>query len=154
MTSTTTTTTPDLPGNSVLIFHGRRAVIDNNGKEEHAGVDFRFTFGEKTEVRESCSVTWHGEFFVFGGHVGAQIKQISKMNGCSLERIGTLSFEHNFATCAVVNDETIYLCFNDNSTNDYKKCRKGNDPLGVFKEINQTKYKHHRTRIGASSGKH
>ena len=70
-TTGVTTTTPVLPGSSVLILNTRSSsneavITDGNGKEEHAGDDFRFTFGENTEVECSCSITWHGELFIFG----------------------------------------------------------------------------------------
>ena len=71
-TTSLTTTTPVLRGTSVLIlntfYSSNEAVItDGNGKEEHAGDDFRFTFGENTQVEGSCSITWRGELFIFGG---------------------------------------------------------------------------------------
>ena len=156
-TTSKTTTTTSSPGESVLILNTRnssnKAVItDGNGKEEYQGDDFSFTFGKNTEVYGSCSVTWRGELFIFGGD--EETKQISKLNGCQLERIGSLSFNHDFGTCAVVNDEDIYLCFNDGGSADLKRCRKANEPMGVFKEINQSNYEHRYTRIGASSGKY
>ena len=156
-TTTTTspsTTTPVLPRNSVLILNTNRSnkavITDGSGKEEHVGVDFRFIFGENTEVYGSCSITWRGELFIFGGRID-EYRQISKLNDCTLERVGTLSFDHRYGTCAVVNDEEIYLCFDDYSP---KTCRKANDPMGAFSEVNPTNYEHSVTRIGASSGKY
>ena len=78
---------PDSPRTSVLILNTYSSYIavitDDNGKEEYAGVDFRFTFGRNTDVYKSCSVTWRGQLFIFGGR--HETKQISKVNGCKLE---------------------------------------------------------------------
>ena len=123
----TTTTTPILPHKLVLILNTRNSnnavITDETGKEEHSDDDFRLIFGESTEVYESCSVTWHGELYIFGGE--KENKQITKLNGCTLERIGSLSFDHRLGACAVVNDQDIYLCFNYYSE---KKCRKASQP--------------------------
>ena len=151
-TATTLKTTTTSPGESILIlntWNANNAVITNgNGKEEYPGNDFSFTFGKNTEVYKSCSVTWRGEFFIFGGFDDK--KQITKLNGCRLERVGSLSFDHYGGTCAVVNDEDIYLCFDYYS---YKTCRKASEPIiGAFKKINPTNYEHKFTRIAASSG--
>ena len=93
----------------------------------------------------------NNELFIFGGL--REERQISKLTGCSLERVGSLSFDHFYGTCAAVNDNEIYLCFNLNIWGDFKKFRKANDPMGVFEEINPTNYEHVFGRIGASSGK-
>ena len=150
-TTSLTTTTPAVSRKSVLILNTRNSnnavITDGNGKEEYPADDFFFMFGNNTEVYRSCSVTWHGELFIFGG-VNDQ-KQISKLNGCKLERVGNLSFEHYQGACATVNDREIYLCFDWNSTT---KCRKANEPMGIFEEIKPSDYDHKRTRIGASSG--
>ena len=140
---------------SVLIlstYKSNKAVItDGNGKEEYPVNDFMFMFGTNTEAAYSCSVTWRGELFIFGGY--AEKRQISKLNGCKLERVGSLTFDHYFGACAVVNnDHTIYLCFDYNNSFGYKKCRKANEPLGVFKEISSSNYEHIFARIAASQG--
>ena len=74
-----------------------------NGEEKHPTI----TYGEETEVGYSCSVTWKGELFIYGGWT--ERTQISKLNGCKLERIGTLPFQHTEDTCANMNDEAIFL---------------------------------------------
>ena len=125
-------------------------ITNADGKIEYADKDFNFSFGKDTEVSFSCSVTWRGQFFVFGGE--ANRRQISILNDCQLERIGSLSFDHYYGGCGNVDDEEIYLCFNIDSA-DNKKCRYGVDPLGEFIEIEESFYPHLETgRIGASNG--
>ena len=102
------------PGESVLILNtyskSNKAVItDANGKEEYMDKDFSFTFGQDTEVYHSCSVTLRDELFIFGGMDDS--RQITKLNGCKLERVGTLSFSHFAGACAVVNDNLFVLPF-------------------------------------------
>ena len=84
-------------------------VITNSlGKEDR---DFNFDLTERTEVFRSCGLTWRGESYVFGGE--SENRQISKIVGCSLERIGSLDNDFINATCTNVNDEDLYLCFNE-----------------------------------------
>ena len=43
-----------------------------------------------TEAYYSCSITWKNQFHVFGGY--SYFRQISRLNGYKLERIGSLDF--------------------------------------------------------------
>ena len=52
---------------------------------------------------------------IFGGH--NEERQISRLKGYKLKRIGSLDFEHMFGACSVMNEE-IYLCFNTVTTGD------------------------------------
>ena len=62
------------------------SVITNaNGKDDR---DIDFIMGRNTEIEESCSLTWRGEHYVFGGN--SQKRQISKIIGCELRNIGEL----------------------------------------------------------------
>ena len=108
-----------------------------------------FMFGDDTEVYHSCSVTWRNDFYIFGGNKNKN--QISMLNGCKLERIGTLEFEHWLGACAVANHQ-ILLCFNL-SINDGKKCRTANSPTGQFSEISSSNFDHQQTRIGVGPGR-
>ena len=89
-------------------------ITDSTGKVEYRGRDFHFHYGRGTEVYASCSVKFRNEFYVFGGEQnhGKRKDQISKVTDCSLKKIGKLEFEFAFGACAVVNEESIYLCFN------------------------------------------
>ena len=108
-------------------------------------------FGQDTEAYLSCSISWRNQFFVFGGI--NQRRQISKLIGCELTRVGTLDFDHYYAGCANVADNQLYLCFNTVDTADYKKCRVASDPLGNFAEITQSAFEHRYTRVAASNSK-
>lgn len=152
---TTTTTTSDLSRKSVLILNtydsANKAIItDSNGKVEYGGDDFRFSFGKNTAVLYSCSITWHGELFIFGGLVLGEMRQISKLNGCSLDRVGSLPFDYYYGACGVIDDEDIYLCFDYYHT---KTCKKASEPLGAFDETNTSINDHSNTRMGGSPGK-
>ena len=60
-------------------------LTNSNGKDDS---DIDFIFGENTDVYQSCSLTWRGEHFVFGGL--NERDQISKIIGCELKSIGKL----------------------------------------------------------------
>ena len=120
-------------------------ITNGNGLVEYPVI----VYDKNTEVYQSCSVIWHGELFIFGGYL--MDTQISKLTGCKLERIATLPFQHRFGACGIVNENTFFLCFNDNK-NDYKKCRTSTQPTGDFSEIAASKHDHRWTRIGTSPG--
>ena len=108
-------------------------------------------FDENTEVFWSCSVTWRNHFYVFGGY--SETRQISKVTGCKLTSIGTLAFDHHYAGCSIVGEDIIYLCFNGNNADDYKKCRSAAEPLGNFTEVPLSNYQHKDIRIASSFSK-
>ena len=76
-----------------------------------------FVFGDETEVHYSCSATLNGEMFVFGGYNGDKRRQISKVENCSLKRIGTLPMDFADGTCNTYQTENgewqILLCFGE-----------------------------------------
>ena len=84
---------------------------------------------------------------MFGGD--DETTQISKINNCSLERIGYLDFKFELGACAAVNEESIYLCFD---LDDAKQCHVGADPVGTFSKITESEFYHTATRIGANEG--
>ena len=151
-TSSTTSTSASKPNTSILIlgdWHDDKipVITDSNGKVEFAGEDFDFEFGHKTEVDFGCSVTYRGDFYVFGG--SDLDRQISKLEGCSLKRIGDLDFDFQVGGCAAVNEESIYLCFR---RYDYKRCFVGIDPVGTFHNLTESQFNHARTRVAANDG--
>ena len=109
-----------------------------------------FLYKEKTETYHSCSLTWQGKLYVFGGD--KEKRQISVLNGCTLERISYLNSDHYWGACTNMNDQ-IYLCFNMGPTEDYKKCRVSSSPESEFMEIPESNFYHAQTRIGSSQGK-
>merc|ERR1711892_844802 len=83
-----TTTVADLP--VVLILSTYQAaslpvLTNSDGFEDR---DFNFEVDERSEVYNSCSLTWENELFVFGGY--KRKTQISKVTSCRLEPIGQL----------------------------------------------------------------
>ena len=120
-------------------------LVDANGRNDG---NIFMVFDEGTEVYRSCALTWRNEFFVFGGN--SQTRQISKLSGCRLSLVGTLAFDHYLATCSNVGGQAIYLCFNANNADDYKKCRSATNPLGNFTEVTLSTFEHRFTRIASS----
>ena len=151
-TSSTTSTSASKPNTSILIlgdwdYDKIPVITDSNGKVEYVGEDFDFEFGEQTEVDWSCSVKYRGDFYVFGGRWFE--RQISKLEGCSLTRIGSLDFDFEFGGCAAVNDESIYLCFPRYYDN---QCHVGTDPVGTFSKVTESLFDHGQTRVAANEG--
>ena len=127
-------------------------ITDASGKT-HTG--FNFEFGENTRVYKSCSMTYRNEFLVFGGSefYGGESRQISKISGCRLERIGTLDFDHYEAACTGVGDKRIYLCFDYDYGHAIVKCRYAENPLDTFTEARPSIYEHRSISIAASDCK-
>jgi len=83
--------------------------------------DIWFVYGDKTDVYESCSVTYQNRFYIFGGHY--EKRQISMINGCKLERTGDLNFDFYYGSCGAFSmpEEVVLLCFPATSS-DRTKC--------------------------------
>ena len=76
-------------------------------------------------------------------------QQISKLVGCDLRNIGTLSFDiGSFQSCATGNGK-IFVCFGDSQKD---LCYRSTDPLGQFTSIGRSSYGHYYTNIAASDG--
>ena len=119
-------------------------VIDPSGG--HTLIDFHF--GAETDVDSSCSMQWKNQMVVFGGR--NEKRQISEVTSCGLNRIGTLSFDLREGACANMNDQTIFLCFDWDST---EVCRSGDGPLGAFMKIVESHFHHYSTRTTANISK-
>ena len=109
--SSTTSTTTEETLTSVLILS--TALRDNIPviltTLGQADKSFDFSYASSAEVYKSCSVTFQNEYFVFGGY--KQKRQISKIEGCQLKRIASLSFNLEYGGCANVADNQVYVCF-------------------------------------------
>ena len=152
-TASTTTTTSAVTNKDILIlstyYSSNVPVLTNSsGKDDR---DVNFVIDDDVEVETSCSLTWRGEHFVFGGY--NKRNQIAKIIGCELKSVGELPFSHQYGGCAKMADNRLYLCFNSNDSNDYKKCRVANSPLSQFEETTHSYETHKRTRIAASESK-
>ena len=152
-TAASTETTPAKRKNSVLVLstydgYKHPVITDANGRENY---NFYFRFGENTSIYYSCSMIYKNDLFVFGGHPnnGDERRQISKLVGCKLKRIGTLDFDHYNAPCTNFNDEKVYLCFN-NHPSDYKRCRYANNPDGLYLEATSSIHDHRFSSVAAS----
>ena len=106
-----------------------------------------FSFGQGTQVDESCSLQWRNQYYVFGGD--DRERQVSIVNNCGLERKGTLSFDFYGGACTVLNTQTIVLCFGD----EMDLCRHADNPLGSFTKLKKSRYDHRYTKIVSYDGK-
>ena len=122
-------------------------LIDASGRHDS---NFFMVFDENTQVYGSSSVTWRNQFFVFGGKNNK--RQISKLSEYKLTSVGKLAFKHYRAASTIAGNDLVYLCFNSDNTNDYKKCRTASGPLGNFTETPHSTYSHKLTKVASSSG--
>ena len=104
-----------------------------------------------TDGHKACSINWKNQLHVFGGHT--EKRQISRLNGYRLERIGTLPFDHSLGGCSVMANQFIFLCFHWSSDSQYKRCRRSTGPLDVFSEIPLANHNHHKTQPSCSESK-
>ena len=147
---TTTTAPPQLT--NVLILNTRTPdnvpiITNSNGFSDK---NFFFMMGKGTEVSFSCSVTWRGKHYVFGGN--SKQTQISKITSCKLTNVGQLPFRYRNAACTNVADQYVYLCFPD-IINEHNKCRKSTSPIGQYEDVSSSTYSHRATRIAANTRK-
>ena len=114
--------------------------------------DLDFVIEDDSNVYKSCAVTFKNEFYVYGSYYENEewYRPISKIDGCRLRKIGELPFYHSYGACAVVDDDSIYLCFNDFGGNTYKVCHFATQPQGPFASVPKSHFNHGRIRIAAS----
>lgn len=139
----------------IVIFLGittnlkQALLIDLNGRQDELDC---FSYDDMTELEQSCTLTWHNKFFVFGGYDNK--RQISKVEDTKLTLIGSLDFDHNSLACDVMprlGPDKIFLCFS--SENDNRRCRVALDPLGPFSEIQSSTYEHTGVDVACSNCK-
>ena len=80
----------------------------------------------------------------YAGHA----RQISKVSGCGIERIGSLSFSMHGGSC-FSHDNYMLLCFGND---DKKQCYRGSDALGQFSKVQKSTHEHWRLQMAASKG--
>ena len=80
-----------------------------------------FTYEDGTIVQYACSVTYKGQFYVFGGPTEVK-RQFSVIEDCSIKRKGSLPFDMTDATCQNYSlpSDIILLCF---SKQNKDKCK-------------------------------
>jgi len=154
-TKPTATTTSQTENKSALLVLGsskcetgelcqwRHQTIKLNDQLEQVNTSFTFS----NSIVDSCSVTWRGEQFIFGGsgHNSRQISRIDK-ESCTLETFGKLEFDFDSGACTVANDR-IYLCFDKDTP---QSCYYGDSPLSITHVLPQSIYQHSYTRITSS----
>ena len=96
-----------------------------------------FERDSKTEASDSSSVNWKNQLFIFGGY--NEVRQISRLTGHKLERVGSLPFDHRRGACSVMAEQFIFLCFGDDG---YKRCRRSTGPLKQFSEVASSTNEH------------
>ena len=125
-------------------------ITDIEGRSD-SGLAERFSIETGTELVGSCSVNFRNEYYVYGGH--SQRTQISKISSCSLKTIGQLPFNHYIGDCSVSNGK-VYLCFNVDDKDDYKRCRFSSEPkFEEFTTIRKSYYDHKYGSIGSNDSK-
>ena len=156
----TTTTKAPLPTTSVLILsttnrQNKPMITDLDGRVNEK---FSFSIESGVEVQFSCSITFRGEFFIYGGK--DKKKQIAKVEGCTLKDTGTkLSFKMEAGGCAVTFNDQIYLCFGEAEKisrireEERQTCHKSGSPMEGFSKISDSFHPHGFTRIAASESK-
>ena len=107
-----------------------------------------FERDDTTEAYNSCSINWNNQLFIFGGI--SDKRQISRLTGHKLEKVGTLDFVHYFGACSVMNNRFIYLCFNFADGN---RCRRSTGPLEQFIQVSLSSYAHAATQTSCSDSK-
>ena len=73
------------------------------------------------EAYGSCSINWENQIYIFGGK--NQNRQISRLDGFRILRIGVLAFSHwSVGACSVMGNKFIFLCFDvSNHSEGYNK---------------------------------
>ena len=75
----------------------------------------RVTLDEYAEAYGSCLTAYRGTIYLFGGV--RQKRQISRLNGCEFDRIGSTQFDFTYGSCGLFIDgitDFILLCFDHN----------------------------------------
>ena len=134
---------------TVLVLNSRGGnaplLVDAKGRNDRNRI---MSFGYDTEVHFSCSITFRNRFYVFGGK--KHKRQISEVAKCVLRRVGNLGFDHYNAACSNVNDQELYLCFDEN---DSKQCWSAVHPLGNFTKVPPSTHYHELAKTAASPSK-
>ena len=106
-----------------------------------------FERDDNTEAYFSCSINWQNELFIFGGV--NEKRQISKLSGHQLKRVGDLDFDLTFGACNVKGNE-LFLCFHEHDT---RRCRRSTGPLDQFSEVALSTHSHRYIQISCSDSK-
>lgn len=98
-----------------------------------------------TEAWKSCSVQWQNKMHIYGGH--KYQRQITRLDGFQLRKIGDLTFDFIFGACSTINGQFIYLCFDLKSG---KQCRRSLEPSFSEFDSSVSNNRHRATQISSS----
>ena len=151
--SPTTTTTMSQPNTSVLVLSttnvkNRPIITDLNGNQDSR--HFFFKFDDRTDAYYSCGLMYRGIYYLFGGH--DEKRQVSKIEHCALNRIGSLPFDMYGGACTVAND-FIFIGFGDKNLDSNKGFYSAVSPIGPFTGLEYSIYSHSEIQIASSESK-
>ena len=78
-------------------------LINSAGGQEELAC---FEREDRTEALGSCSVNWQNQMHIFGGYT--EKRQISRLSGFELQRIGDLAFDHYIGSCSLMANQFIF----------------------------------------------
>ena len=114
-----------------------------------------FERDDTTRAHNSCFVNWKNQLFIFGG--STEQRQVSRLSGYKLERLGDLSFDHQYGACSNMANMYIFLCFDlkedSNDTDDPRRCRRSTGPMEQFSEVALSNHVHRGIQTSCSDSK-
>ena len=88
--------------------------------------------------------------YILGG--SNQQRQVSRLDGCELSRVGSLPFNLKFGTCATIDSRAIVACFDtSNQRSHVRSCHITMNPLDEWLALPKSTYNHRGIQIAASS---
>ena len=121
-------------------------LLNSEGEQEELAC---FERDENIHAFSSCFVNWNNQLFSFGGNTDS--RQISRLTGNKLEKVGSLDFDDQWSVCSVMANRLIFLCFNGYLGD--KKCRRSTGPLEQFSTVSLSNYSHSAIQISSSYSK-
>ena len=142
----------------ILVLNSRHGwkpamLLNSAGQKELAC----FERDDTTEAYGSCSINWKNKLFIFGGKDNA--RQISRLTGQKLERVGSLDFDHVLGACSIMKTKFIYLCFSygggysSDIPDEWRRCRRSTGPLQPFPLIAMSNHGHGQIQTSTSDSK-
>ena len=130
---------------SAGMYHGKPAMLVNSVGEQEELTCFDQDSSKLVETHKSCLVNWKNHLFIYGGET--ETRQISRLTGHSLERVGNLTFDHSGEACCVMANQFIFIC---SST----QCKKSTSSFWEhFSEPALSTHDHSTNRISCSDSK-
>ena len=109
---------------------------------------------DSTIIDESCSITWQGKMYIFGGYPKETRQQILVVDKCKLTLKGKLPFKMIAGACAQRENAEVFICFeNIYRIETLRNCHRATDPLKKFSKLPNSTYYHEDTSIAVTSGK-